>query len=70
MEESSESQSEKSKKSSGDDSGELKVIEDSVKEKKNLKSLNYHHRCLPRFSSFKGSLMEKRKKKKMKIHVK
>ncbi|VYS68873.1 unnamed protein product [Arabidopsis thaliana] len=71
LEESSEYQSEKSKKSSGDNSGELKVIEESVKEKKNLKSpLNYHHRCLPRFSSFKGSLMDKRKKKKKKIHVK
>jgi len=71
LEESSEYQSEKSKKSSCDNSGELKVIEESVKEKKNLKSpLNYHHRCLPRFSSFKGSLMDKRKKKKKKIHVK
>lgn len=70
LEESSENQSEKSKKSSGDNFGELKVIEDSVEEKKNLKSLNYHHRCLPRFSSFKGSLMEKRRNKKKKIHVK
>ncbi|EOA17797.1 hypothetical protein CARUB_v10006191mg [Capsella rubella] len=67
---SSENQSEKSKKSSSDHSNELKVIENSVKEKKILKSLNYHHRCLPRFPSFKGSLMEKRKKKKKKIHVK
>ncbi|KAG7548726.1 hypothetical protein ISN44_As12g038880 [Arabidopsis suecica] len=70
LEESSENQSEKSKKSSDDNAVELKVIEDSVEEKKNLKSLNYHHRCLPRFSSFKGSLMEKRRKKKKKIHVK
>ncbi|XP_010450605.1 PREDICTED: uncharacterized protein At3g27210-like [Camelina sativa] len=69
LEESSENQSEKSKKSLSDHSDELKIIESSVKEKKNLKSLNYHHRCLPRFSSFKGSLMEKRKKKK-KIHLK
>ncbi|XP_006405420.2 uncharacterized protein At3g27210 [Eutrema salsugineum] len=71
LEEFSENQSEESKKSSGDNSGELKVIEDSEIEKKNLKSLNYHHRCLPRLSSFKGSLMEKRKKKKKKkSHVK
>lgn len=70
LEESSENHSEKSKQSSGDNSGELKVIEDSLKEKKSLKSLNYHHRCLPRFSPFKGSLMEKRKKKKKKILVK
>lgn len=69
LEEPSETQSEESKKSSGDNSAELKVIEDSEKEKKNLKSLNYHHRCLPRFSTFKGSLMEKRKKKKKKIIV-
>ncbi|CAA7055182.1 unnamed protein product [Microthlaspi erraticum] len=68
LEEPSESQSEESKKSSGDNSGELKVIQDSEKEKKNLK-LNYHHRCLPRFSTFKGSLLEKRKKKKKKIIV-
>lgn len=71
LEETSENLSEKSKQSSGDNSGELKVTEDSVKGKKSLKSLNYHHRCLPRFSAFKGSLMEKRKrKKKKKIHVK
>ncbi|XP_019086357.1 PREDICTED: uncharacterized protein LOC104719754 [Camelina sativa] len=70
FEESSKNQSEKGKKSSSDHSDELKIIENSVKEKKNLKSLNYHHRCLPRFSSFKGSLMEKKKKKKKKIHVK
>ncbi|CAH2080124.1 unnamed protein product [Thlaspi arvense] len=74
MEESSENQSEESSKksSSGDNSGELKVTESSEKEIKNLKSLSYHHRCLPRFSSFKGSLMEKRKRKKKKknIHVK
>lgn len=70
FEEPSESQSEKSKKSSGDNSVELKVIEDHANEKRNLKALNYHHRCLPRFSSFKGSLLDKRKKKKKKIHMK
>ncbi|KAG2307820.1 hypothetical protein Bca52824_027568 [Brassica carinata] len=64
FEESLESQSEESKKSSGDNSGELNVIKDSEKDK----SLNNHHRCLPRLSALKGSLMEKKKKKK--IHLK
>ncbi|KAJ0260676.1 Uncharacterized protein HA466_0068490 [Hirschfeldia incana] len=63
LEESLESQSEESKKSSGDNSAELNVIEDSEKDK----SMNNHHRCLPRLSALKGSLMEKRKKKK--IHM-
>lgn len=60
FEESLESQSEVNKKSSGDNSGELNVIEDFEKDK----SMNNHHRCLPRLSALKGSLMEKRKKKK------
>ncbi|CAH8358052.1 unnamed protein product [Eruca vesicaria subsp. sativa] len=64
FEESLESQSEESKKSSGDHSGELSDIEDSEKDK----SLNNHHRCLPRLSALKESLMEKKKKKK-KIHM-
>ncbi|CAN7016888.1 unnamed protein product [Brassica oleracea var. botrytis] len=65
FEESLESQSEESKKSSGDNSGELDVIEDSEKDK----SMNNHHRCLPRLSALKGNLMEKRKKKKKKIQM-
>ncbi|KAF8050219.1 hypothetical protein N665_2022s0005 [Sinapis alba] len=64
FEESLESQSEESKKSSGDNSGELNVIEDSEKDR----SLSNHHRCLPRLSALKESLMEKKKKKK--IHLK